>query len=180
MNVRGVALLAVVLAIGSGASSCGGGDDGETARPPSEPDIGVIPAGVVSRADGNCRWMLRNVKRVARSVDLSDYTSGFQLTTEAFAKPGIKLVKSLARRQGSLRASADDPRFDAYVELFDPIIVLGEQRLKAGLAGQEARSKHLQDLLTELGDEQREAAGQAGLAACDVDFLEVLVHQAFG
>lgn len=180
MSARGAALLAVVLAIGSGASSCGGGDDGDTARMPSEPAAQVIPAGVVSRADDNCRWMLHSVKRLARSVDLSDYSSGLELTTEGFAKPGMKLIENLERRQRALQAAADDPRFDAYLALFDPIVVLGEQRLEAGLAGQEARSKHLQDLLTDLGAEQREAAAKAGLVACDVDFFEVLLRQAFG
>jgi hypothetical protein len=124
--------------------------------------------------------MLRSVKRIGERTHLSDYTSGLELTTEAFAKPGLELVKRLARQQRRLRAAAADPRFDAYADLFDPIIVLGEQRLAAGRADDLAQSEQLQELLTDLGAEQRETAGDAGLRDCDVDFLAILVRKAFG
>jgi hypothetical protein len=182
MNAHQMVLVTIALSVTLIASSCGGSDGGagnDVSQTESAPAAHAIPARIVSQADRNCRWMLRSVKHVAGSVDLADYTSGLQLTTEAFAKPGIKLVKGLEKRQNALRTAAADPRFDAYVELFDPIVVLGEQRLEAGLDNDRARSEYLQDLLTDLGKEQGEAAARAGLRACDVDFLDVLVREAF-
>jgi len=182
MNARRLAVLAAIFGVGLSASSCGGGDSGGdgTTRATSRPAPHVIPGRVVSRANRDCRSMLRSVKRIAERTRLSDYGSGLELTTEAFAEPGLKLVKRLARRQRALQAAAADPRFDAYADLFDPIIVLGEQRLAAGRADDLAQSEQLQELLTDLGAEQRETAGDAGLRDCDVDFLAVLVRKAFG
>lgn len=178
MNARRLAALAAIFGVGLSASSCGGGDG--TIRATSRPAPHAIPGRVVSRANRNCRSMLRSVKRVGQRTRLSDYASGLELTTEAFATPGLELVKHLARQQRRLQASAADPRFDAYADLFDPIIVLGEQRLAAGRANDLAQSEELQELLTDLGAEQRETAGEAGLRDCDVDFLGVLVRKAFG
>src|SRR4051794_27572502 len=179
MNARRLAALAAVLGVGLSASSCGGGADGTT-RATSRPAPHAIPDRVVSRANRNCRSMLRSVKRIGERTHLSGYASGLELTTEAFAAPGLELVKRLARQQRRLRAAAADPRFDAYADLFDPIIVLGEQRLAAGRADDLTQSEQLQELLTDLGAEQRETAAEAGLRDCDVDFLSVLVRKAFG
>jgi len=179
MNVRRAApLAAVVLALC--LSSCGGDDSGDTiAQTADAPAAGRIPADVAGRADGNCRWMLRGMRRIGREASRRAYKSGFELTTEGIAKPGLILVKRLARRQRALRDAADDPTFDAYLSFFDPIVVLGEERLEAGEAGNQGQSKYLQGLLTELGAEQREAAGGAGLRDCEIDLLGVVVREAF-
>ncbi|MGB7588492.1 MAG: hypothetical protein WBM00_07270, partial [Solirubrobacterales bacterium] len=132
----------------------------------------------LTRANANCRQMLRAVKHLAKGVLSSGYANTLELTTEGFAKPGIRLVKREARRQQALQAAAADPRFSLYAELFDPIIVLAEQRLQAGQAREIARSQLLQDLLTSLGAEQRQAARGAGLRACNVDFLEAMIQAA--
>jgi hypothetical protein len=176
--------IAVAVLIGAtlSASSCGGGessnsDNGDAGHPPP---LAPLPASVVSQADGNCRWMLREVKRIGEEASHGEYKSGLELTTEGIAAPGLVLIRQLAGRQEALRAAASDPRFDAYVELFNPIIVLGEQRLEVGRENDLARAKRLQDLLIRLGDEQREAATLAGLEACQVDFFATVVQKAFG
>jgi hypothetical protein len=181
MKVRMAAVTAAILGLALTASSCGGGDGGgEASRTALKPTPAPLPERVVVRADRNCRWMLRSVERVGERAGHTEYRSGLELTTEGIAKPGLALMRHLAKKQGTLQAAAADPRFDAYVELFDPIIVLGEQRLEAGQAGDEDRAKQLQELLTGLGAEQREAAAGAGLKACDLDFLDVVVRKAFG
>jgi hypothetical protein len=179
MKLRRLALMAAILTAGMTAASCGS-DGGEAGGTAPRPALDPIPERVVSQADGNCRWMLREVTRVAEEARHTPYRSGLELTTEGIAKPGLELMRRLARKQGALRAAASDARFDAYVELFDPIIVLGEQRLEVGLAGDERRSEQLQELLTDLGTEQREAAARAGLRACEPDFFDVVVRKAFG
>ena len=133
-----------------------------------------------ARADANCRLMLREVRQLAKGVLNSGYNSNLELTTEGFGKPGIKLVKRIARRQQALQAAAEDPKYALYAELFDPIIVLAEQRLRAGQANELAESQIRQNQLTALGNEQREAAHRAGLRSCDVDFLDAMVRAATG
>lgn len=180
MNVRRATAIAAAIAVALCVSSCGGGDSTDTAaQPAAAPVASRIPADVVARADGNCRWMLRGVRRIGREASQKVYKSGFELTTEGIAKPGLALVKRLAQRQRALEDRAGDPSFDAYLSFFDPIIVLGEERLEAGEAGDQPRSKSLQSLLTKLGAEQREAAGTAGLRDCEIDLLGVVVREAF-
>lgn len=181
MSARRLAVLAAILGAGLSTTSCGGDTaDDDTIRTAGKPVVHVIPGNIAAQANGNCRWMLRGVKQIGEKASRSGYTSGLELTTEGIARPGLRLIKDLAARQRALEDAAADPRFDAYLDLFDPIIVLGEQRLEAGQAGDERRSKQLQELLTDLDAEQRETAAQAGLRACDVDFFGVVVRRAFG
>ncbi|HEX7243960.1 MAG TPA: hypothetical protein VF245_00155 [Solirubrobacterales bacterium] len=181
MNLCRAAALAAATILALCVVACGGGDSGETAaQTESAPAATGISAHVVAQAEGNCRWMLRGVRQIGREASQKVYKSGFELTTEGIAKPGLALIKRLTQRQRDLRNAADDPSFDAYLSFFDPIIVLGEERLEAGEAGDQGRSKRLQGLLTELGAEQREAAGRAGLRDCEIDLLGVVVREAFG
>jgi hypothetical protein len=115
---------------------------------------------------------------VAKGVLSHGYPNALALINEGFVKPGFLLIEGVAKRQQNLQHAADDPRFDLYAELFDPIIVLAEQRLRTGQASDRAQSLELQDQLTSLGKEQREAARRAGLHDCDVDFLNVMVRTA--
>jgi hypothetical protein len=154
----------------AGLASCGGGG-GQTER-------SAATRQAFAQADANCRQMLREVKQLAKGVLSSGYANTLELTTEGFAKPGIDLVRQEAERQQALQAAAADPHFALYAELFDPIIVLAEQRLHAGQAREIARAQLLQDLLTSLGVEQRKAAHLAGLRDCDVDFLDAMVNAA--
>jgi hypothetical protein len=160
-------LLATV--IGS-VASCG--DDGNQA------EGSAASQRAIARADANCRQMLREVRQLAKGVLNSGYSNTLELTTEGFAKPGIALVQRVARRQQALARQTADPQFALYAELFDPIVVLAEQRLHSGQVGEVARSQVLQDLLTGIGVEQRQAARRAGLHDCDVDFLDAMVRAA--
>jgi hypothetical protein len=124
--------------------------------------------------------MLRDVKRAGRAAARQSYSNTLELATEGFARPGLRLTKQLAERQQALEPAADDPRFSVYTGLFEPIIVLGEQGLSAGRAGDRTRSAELRDLLTGLGEDQRRAALRAGLRDCSVDFLDALIQGATG
>jgi hypothetical protein len=178
-----IGLLAAVALMLGVLSSCGGSDDASTQgtqRIVSAPQSAEIPAGVVARANRNCRQMLRAVEQAGRAAGRTRYSNALELATEGFAKPGLRLTKWLAGRQQALESAAADARFTAYAELFDPIIVLGEQGLAAGRANDRARSAELRDLLTGLGEDQRQAAHRAGLRDCSVDFLGALVRGATG
>jgi hypothetical protein len=181
MSASRIAHLAVIAALALiGLCSCGGGDDAPSQRaatiaPPEE-----VPAAVVTQANRNCRQMLRDVKQVGRAAIRGDYSDTLELATEGFAKPGLRLMRGLAKRQQALEPSADSARFSVYADLFDPIIVLAKQGLSAGRADDRARSQQLRDLLTGLGEDQQQAARRAGLRDCGVDFLDALVRSATG
>jgi hypothetical protein len=183
MSAPRIAVLATIAVLAlTGLSSCGGGDDASSSKRAAAPIVRPerVPAAVVARANRNCRQMLRDVKRVGRAAVRTEYSNTLELATEGFAKPGLRLMRWLAKRQQALEPSAGNTRFSAYADLFDPIIVLAKQGLSAGRAGDRSRSEQLRDLLTGLGEDQREAARRAGLRDCDVDFLDALVRGATG
>lgn len=164
-----IAMLLAAVAI-SALAACGGGG--------GQADQSAASPHVLAKANANCRQMLHAVKQLAKGVLNSGYANTLELTTEGFAKPGIALVRREAQRQQALQHTADDPHFSLYAELFDPIIVMAEQRLHAGQAREIAQAQLLQDLLTSLGAEQREAARRAGLRDCGIDFLDAMVRAA--
>lgn len=163
-------------------ASCGGGSESTTAgrSEPSETTVGSdgASAAVVAKANWNCERMLRAVARVGREAKEADYETAQELTTKGFAEPGMRLIIDLARRQQALQDEADSPSFDAYASSFDPIIVLGEQWLQAQRELEFESADQLRELLTNRGAEQQVLARRAGLAKCDVDFLNAMVRSA--
>jgi hypothetical protein len=166
-----VALLLLIVA--AVLTSCGGGSAATTASSRSPASQRALV-----KADANCELMLREVKRLAKGVLSSGYKNNLQLTTEGFAMPGMRVVKRMARRQQALAAAIDDPRYDVYAGLFNPIIILAEKRVRAGQDEDLATSINLQERLTTLGIEQQLAANKAGLPACEINFLEAMVKAA--
>jgi hypothetical protein len=165
-----VTLLAgVVAAIAT--SGCGGNGGNDEGGPTAGP-----PRAVVATADTNCRYLKRETKRIGRGA-LAGYTpaNALQITTEHLVKPSIALLERVGKRQQALKSKANDPWFDLYANLFDPIVVTAQERLRAGRANDYGHSRDLEELLTSLGLEQKNAARQAGLEDCDVDFQHILL-----
>jgi hypothetical protein len=165
-----IALLAgVVSAIA--AAGCGGGNGASEGGQPGGP-----PPAVIAKANSNCRYLRREAKEIGRGA-LAGYTpaSALQATTERLVKPSIALLERVAKRQQALKPRADDSWFDLYADLFDPIIVTAQERLRAGRANDYGQARELEELLTSLGLEQKAAARHAGLRDCNVDFQHVLL-----
>jgi hypothetical protein len=164
-----IALIAAAAAL-LPVTGCGGGDDGSRAK---------LSPQTVAKANATCRYFRRQAHELGAGV-LSLPLEPLALTVEHIVKPGIPLVRRVAQRQQALAAQADDPQFTTYADLFDPIIVLLQQRLRGGEAALRKKlavdpeAQHLDDLLADLGEEQRLAAREAGLRDCDVDFNQVL------
>jgi hypothetical protein len=165
--------LACALAAGAGLvlSACGGG--GDATKPNTEAP--AVPAAVLAHADANCRAFLHETKRIATGALASPPANALELTTERLVKPSIPLLERIADRQQALEPAAHDPQFDLYANLFDPVVVLAHERLVAGQEGDYPRSRELEEMLTDLGLEQRDAARGVGLNDCDVDFQHVLL-----
>jgi hypothetical protein len=172
-----MSLTAVRIALLAGAASaiaasgCGGGNGASEGGQPE----GAPPA-VISKANSNCRYLRREAKQIGRGA-LAGYTpaSALQTTTERLVKPSISLLERVAKRQQALEPEADDPWFDLYADLFDPIVVTAQERLRAGRENDYGQARELEELLTSLGLEQKAAARHAGLRDCNVDFQHILL-----
>lgn len=171
--VRHSLIAALVLIVAVLLGSCGGGSGAAT-----DSSADAASQRALGKAEANCKLMLREVRQLAKGVLSSGYKNNLQLTTEGFAKPGMRVARRTARRQRALAAAIDDPHYDVYVGLFDPIIVLAEKRVRAGRAEDLAAVINLQERLTTLGIEQQLAASAAGLPACEINFLEAMVKAA--
>lgn len=177
MAARWIPLLLAAVLSASALAACGGDDDSTT--PAAAAKRALVPTtapAVVARANANCRQMLRQVKAVARRSLRHSYANTLEMVTEGLAKPGLHLVKRVAERQQALERIADNPGFNRYADLFDPIIVLAEQRVRAGQELDVPTAERLQVSLTALGEEQRRAARSAGLDDCGVDFFAAMVR----
>lgn len=153
------------------APGCGGDEspDSSSAR---------IPAADVARANAACREFRRDIKQLGKGV-----LSGSDLleaTTEKLVKPSIPLLKRIAKRQQALAAESGNPDFILYAGLFDPVIVLAQDRLRAGRAEDGQRSTELEEKMTSIGVEQIAAARNAGLFDCDEDFQNILLNSLTG
>ena len=171
---RRLALLAAAL-LALVPLGCGG--DGDSATEAER----EVPPRVVSRADAICRQFVREIKQIGDgALAREPGTTNLELTTENLVKPSIPLLERVGARQRALQPLAHNPWFDLYVELFAPVVALAEQRLRSGEAGDYYRSRELEELLTKLGLEQMEAARNAGVRDCDVDFQNVLLSSLSG
>lgn len=166
-----VLLIASLLVTG-----CGGGESGSDHEQAQEATQSELPASVAARANANCRVFLRETERIGRDAFKGvPPTTILELATERLVKPSIPLLEQMGDRQQSLESRANDPAFDLYANLYDPIVAIARERLKAGQAADPIRSKNLEKLLTNLGLEQRQAAREAGLRDCNLDFQHALL-----
>jgi hypothetical protein len=166
-----LALLLGVAALTAHAG-CGGGGSGPETSPATKPQPqGLSSARYTPRADAVCRDALRETKELGQRF----LTSGASLdpltrTTKLLVEPAIRIRESQARRL-RLLGPPPDPTIQAYLDLFDPIASLMRMRADAGRAGDLERAHTLEQLILDLGEEQRRDARTAGLNACDADFV---------
>lgn len=186
MRAASLATIAVAAIVLLAPAGCGG-DGNEEAGDAQAQQEQRASAAVLARANANCRRFLRDAQVVAAEAFSSGEGNLIELATEHVVKPSIPLLERVAQRQQALARSAGDPRLSLYADLFDPIIVLAEERLRSGQAaireggGPEIqRSREIEDLMTELGADQRQAARDAGLPACTADFRKALVASLTG
>lgn len=165
--------IALVLAAALLVAGCGGGSNASPEKPEQSEEL---PSDIASRANSNCRYFLREARRIGREAfGEAPPTTILELATERLVKPSIPVLERTAKRQQALEPEANNSNFNLYAELFDPIVAIARERLEAGRAGDAAKSKRLEKLLTDLGLEQRQAARDAGLSDCDIDFQHTLL-----
>lgn len=164
-TVATAALSALVL------SACGGNGGEEGAE-----TVAKVPPAVLARADANCRYFLHETQRIGRTALHNEPpATTLDLTTERLVKPSIPLLERVADRQQALEPAAHAPLFTLYANLFNPIVVLARKRLSTGQAEDLAGSKEVEEMLTDLGLEQRHLARLANLRDCDLDYQRILL-----
>jgi hypothetical protein len=173
----GVTRTRLALALGVAAliapAGCGGGGSGpETSATTTEPQPqGLSASRYVQRADAVCRDALRETRKIGQRFLISGASlDPLMRTTKLLVEPAIRIRERQARRLRQL-GPPPDPALQAYLDLFDPIDSLMRMRAEAGRAGDVERAHTLEQLILDLGDEQRRDASDAGLNACDANFV---------
>lgn len=164
-----VALLLLALAI----AGCGDESKEGTSAESGTAAGAVTPSPrSVAAADSICGQMIAKSGRLGAEFNAESHTSSgpLELTTRLM-EPAIPIVESSARRLRALKTEAASTDFDAYVNLFDPILALLRERVAAGNAGDGTRAHELEQQLVEMIALQRGLAQQATLQTCDVDFI---------
>lgn len=160
----------LLLALAVFVAGCGGGDGTRDAPSSAVPADGAY----ARRADAVCAAALAETRRLGREFSHSDRAAPdvLTLTTEGLVKPGIAIRERMANRLRALpKPRRGEAAVAAYLELFDPLDALSQQRLEAGQEGDLNEAQRLEKLMRSLALEQEEAARQAGLATCATDFV---------
>ena len=162
-----VVALAAATVLGAGLlSGCGGGD--ETTQQAS--------TAVLARVNANCRQLRRDAVELTRGA-FEGASNLAEAATENIIKPSIPLIERFASQQQKLAEGSGDPKLELYARLFEPEIILAQERLKAGEesnAPVNNAARGFEILMGSVADEQRQLAGEMGTAACAVDFEKVL------
>jgi hypothetical protein len=176
--VRSLPALAALVALCLTIAACGGGSDSGTSSggPGAAPTSNQQQA--MAKAEANCRLMLREVQQLAHGVLSEGFKNNMQLVTIGFGRPGLEVARRTRARQQKLIDAVDSKAFETYVGLFDPIILFARQSIDAARIEDLQTVTNLKEKLLTLGAEQGVVANEAGLPACETDFLDAMVRAA--
>ncbi len=162
--------LRALLAAGALATMAACGDTEEEA-PDDREATATVDAAYAARANAICTEMGRE-KAALLDGAFGSGGSGDALTaiTEGLVAPGLRILEREAERLRALEPRPDNEELETYLGLFDPIIVLADERLRTGRAGNIGSSRDLERLVVGLEERQRAAAVAAGLDRCGVGF----------
>jgi hypothetical protein len=172
---RALAALSLLAVLTLPIASCGGGSSATTATAAASSPAATK---ALAKAEANCELMLKEVKHAAHGVLSRGYTNNLTLTTVGFGKPGLRIAMKTRERQRRLIGAIGSEAFETYVGLFDPIILYAERSMKAAEAENLVTTTAFKEKLTTLGVEQGLVAHEAGLPACEIDFLSAMVRAA--
>jgi hypothetical protein len=166
----------VVTMMALALAGCGGGSGGSgrtTAAAAGKKPKAASGAYVV-KADAICSAMITRAREFGRELSLRSNlpSNPLVLTTRVLIRPAIPIVETSARELRALKQEAESSQFDAYVNVFDPVIALLRERVAAGEAGDADRAQKLELQLIDLIGLQRSLARKSNLKRCDVDFIK--------
>lgn len=167
----------LILVLCLALAACGGGSSSGTTTGDSG-QLTPKQERALTKAEANCHLMLHEIQVAARGVLSAGFKNNLQLVTIGFGKPGLVVARRTRARQQKLVGAVDTKAYETYVGLFDPIILFAQQSIAAARAEDVVTVTNLKEKLTTLGTEQGIVAGEAGLPACEVDFLDAMVKAA--
>ena len=169
-RLRPLALAGVLLVVF--LSGCGGGSEEEGGSEQR------ASASVLAQVEANCRQLRREAVRLGRTALDADADLE-EAATQNIVKPSIPLLERFAVRQQRLAEGSGDQALELYARLFDPVIVLTQERLRAGEEQDtpiDSAARGFEIMLGTVADEQRQVAREAGVADCAIDFEQVLTR----
>jgi hypothetical protein len=166
------------MAVG-GCLGCGGSD--ETAQTAARTSANPPPSSraqrvFVARAESICRKALVEIHGLSGGLPQAIRQSGnpSDPIVGALVEPGIEILTSESNQLRALRLIPDSPALETYLGLFDPIVELAHQRAEIDITVDSNHVRSLELLITELGQEQTQAARELGLKKCAIDFTQAL------
>jgi hypothetical protein len=152
----------------------------------SDGDLHSAPAAERSRfaaqADPICRQAVRKVKALRIVPSARPNSNALSTITESLVRPGILILSQEAARLRALQPRPDDSDLDRYLGLFDPILVLAQQRLQ--LAAQRRpdieRAHKVENDISSLENAQAAYAKSFGFKVCGTGFFAALGNSPSG
>lgn len=192
--LRGVAAVVIrrrraaasALAALAALAIAGCSDDGSPGASDPQPDPAVDgsvetipPRQFERRANAICREAARETERFAATLperDVPEGLSGPATFAKLVIEPGLEIRARQAQRMRRLPPPEGNVEaYATYVGLFDVTDELLRQRLEIGLDDSIEDAEEIENLIIEVGEEQRAAAAELGADDCAVDLTEIIV-----
>jgi hypothetical protein len=126
----------------------------------------------VRAADPICKRSIEAIQRLNLAPSTGAHANILTPTTEGLVKPGIPILAREAAQLRALRPRPDDADLQTYLGIFDPVLVLAEQRLRAGENNPDpAVANRLENLISGLEDDQARLAHGFGFRYCGTGFF---------
>ncbi len=162
---------------------CGGSDEtltrsaaGAIESSEHQPVPRIDRAQYLKRAEAICSRSAHEIHALGRALPRVFSQSGSyqKAITNGLVRPGIEILNTEAARLRSLGPAPSSRESEVFLGLFDPIIELAHERLRAGNSGDPEHARTLELMIASLEDEQSAAARGLGLHACSLEFTHAL------
>ena len=122
-------------------------------------------------ADPICRRTIEAIQNLELAPSTGAHANVLTPTTEGLVRPGIPILSREATRLRALQPRPVDTDLQTYLGIFDPILVLSHQRLRAGGTADPTVANRLENLIAGLEEDQARAAHAFGFRYCGTGFF---------
>jgi hypothetical protein len=175
-----IRLVAAAVAFGiTVLSGCGGSDSTGT-------DLHAAPAAerirFAAQGDPICRAAVQKIRALRIVPSTSPNSNALSSITDSLVRPGIRILTQEAAGLRSIQPRPDDSDLQRYLGLYDPILVLAQQRLDlaADPHPDSARAQRIEKDIAGLEQAQEDYAKSFGFKVCGTGFFAALSVTASG
>jgi hypothetical protein len=174
-----LAALIAAAAIGGCGKSAGTGSEPQAQgahRSTAQAETAAERATYTSHAERICQGSVREARglRVSLPNAISHSFSAEEGITKGLVEPGIEILSRESRQLRGLEPRPASASLERFLGLFEPIVTLSQQRLKAGEDHNLQRGHQLELLIAGLSHEQTDIAKRLGFKRCGIGFFEAL------